>query len=71
MELSPTYPLEVEGPNDSFDSLQEPEQVLEGFLEEDHVVPHILYGGIDLMGDPGGQLPNGFQLLGLGELPLE
>ena len=47
---------------------QQRPEIGKGVAEEAGVVADILGGGVDLVGDSGGQLSDGFQLLGLRQL---
>ena len=46
-------------------------ELLDPLLDEPHVVHDVLGGGVYLVGDARGQLPDGFQFLGLEELGFE
>ena len=51
--------------------LQKPIELLEGLLQKVRVVADELGGGIDLVSDASGQVPDRLQLLCLGKLALE
>jgi len=46
-------------------------QIAEGFLQETGIVPHVLRGGVYLVGDPRGELADRFELLRLNELAFQ